>query len=138
MSGTTKTVLLAAVVILIYLGLGILTGFTHHGSVCEVQIAVEVLNGCGQPGIAQQVASHLRSRGFDVMYVGNADDFGFTETLVVDRTGDPDKASAVAVVLGKAPVVRQISSAFFVDVTVVLGADASGSTTLMGDGGNSL
>ncbi len=127
------TVLLAGGIVAIYLALSVMAQFAHHGSVCELPVVVEVLNGCGQSGIAEKVASHLRGCGFDVMYVGNADDFGFTETLVVDRIGDRDKARAVAAALGRAPVVYQMSSAFFVEVTVVLGDDIATSSWLTND-----
>ena len=138
MPGVTRTVLLAAAIVAVYMALSVLAHFTHRGSVCEIPVVVEVLNGCGRPGIAEKVASHLRGCGFDVMFVGNADDFGFTETLVVDRTGDRDKAHAVAAALGWAPVVYQMSSAFFVDVTVVLADDVVTSSRVLGAGANPL
>ncbi len=134
MPGVTRTVLLAAGIGAIYMALSVVPHLTHRGPVCELPVVIEVLNGCGRPGVAEKVASHLRGCGFDVMYVGNADDFGFTETLVVDRTGDRDKAHAVAAALGRAPVVCQMSSAFFVDVTVVLGDDVTTSYAAIDNG----
>ena len=130
MLGVTKTVFLAAGIVAVYMALSVVAQFRHNGQVCELPVVVEVLNGCGQSGVAEKVASHLRGCAFEVMYDGNADDFGFTETLVVERTGDRDKAQAVAAALGRAPVVYQMSSAFFVDVTVVLGEDVATSSYL--------
>jgi hypothetical protein len=136
--GLTKAIFLAAGIVAVYMAVNVVAHLTSCGSVCELPVVVEILNGCGRPGIAEQVASHLRGRGFDIMYVGNADDFDFIETLVVDRTGDRDKAHAVAAALGRAPVVYQISSAFFVDVTVILGGDAMSSSWLADNSGKPL
>jgi hypothetical protein len=138
MPGLGRTVLLAVGIVAVYMAVSVVARLTHRGSVCELPIVVEVLNGCGRPGVAEQVASHLRGQGFDVMYIGNADDFDFAETLIVDRAGDRDKAHAVAAALGEAPVVYQVSSAFFVDVTVILGEDVSTSSFLADDDGNPL
>jgi hypothetical protein len=133
-----KAVFLAAAAVAIYLAVSAVAQLASRGPVCELPVVVEVLNGCGRAGIADKAASHLRACGFDVMYIGNAEDFNFAETLVVDRTGDRNKAQAVAAALGRIPVVYQMSSAFFVDVTVVLGSDASPSSWLVGDRANQL
>jgi hypothetical protein len=120
----TARVISAIVTIgVVYLAVSVLSQLHQRGTLCELPVAVEVLNGCGRAGIADKVASHLRDLGFDVMGVGNAEDFEYAETLVVDRTGGRDKARAVAEALGQAPVIYQTSITFFVDVTVVLGSD---------------
>jgi hypothetical protein len=118
-----RVVLILAVVGVIYLAVGLLAHFRWEGSRCELPVVVEVLNGCGRVGIADKVACHLRDLGFDVMHVGNADDFCYPQTMVVDRTGDLAKARAVTDALGRIPVVHQVTSTFFVDVTVVVGED---------------
>jgi hypothetical protein len=138
MLSVTKIGLLAAGVVAVYMAVSALGRLRMSGPVCELPVVVEVLNGCGRPGVAERVASHLRDRGFDVMYVGNAEDFDFSETLVVDRTGDRDKAGAVAASLGHTPVVNQVTSAFFVDVTVILGDDISSSSIVVDDRANTL
>lgn len=91
--------------------------------ICEAPVVVEVLNGCGISGIADDVAGFLSDKDFDVMFVGNAGDFGYRETVVVDRSGDRSKALEVARVLGRKPVVYQVNSSSFVDVTVIVGTD---------------
>jgi hypothetical protein len=138
MPGILKIILLAAGICAVYLALSGLTQVRREGSICEVPVVVEVLNGCGKSGVAENVAAHLRDLGFDVMYVGNADDFDYGETMVVDRTGDRTKARAVAGALGRATVVCQVSSTFFVDVTVVLGNDIATSSWLSRKGSKSL
>jgi hypothetical protein len=89
----------------------------------EAGVVVEVRNGCGAGGLGDDVARYLRDKGFDVIFVGNAEDFEFEETMVVDRCGDPAKAREVARALGDVEVVRQVSSAALADVTVVVGRD---------------
>lgn len=89
----------------------------------EAVIVVEVRNGCGTRGLGDKVASYLRDEGFDVILVGNAEDFEFEETMVVDRSGEWAKAREVARVLGGVPVVRQISSGTLADATVIVGRD---------------
>jgi hypothetical protein len=125
MPWTGKVILVIATIAAIYLAISTLTRGSPGESVCEVPAIVEVLNGCGRAGIAEKVASYLRDSGFDVMYVGNADDFRYGETIVVDRVGDRDKARAVADALGRVPVVYQNAGTFFVEVTVVLGSDTA-------------
>jgi hypothetical protein len=102
------------------------------GQVCEIPVVIEVLNGCGHPGIAERVSEMLRDHGFDVMFIGNADDFDHVSTLVVDRSGDRSKALAVARVLDGASVIYQTSSSTFVDATVIIGSGLAGA--LAGNG----
>jgi len=48
-----------------------------YGNIC-----IEVLNGCGIPGMAGKYTTYLRHRGFDVIYTGNADQMNYPETFV--------------------------------------------------------
>lgn len=90
----------------------------------SVRVRVEVLNGGGRPDMARRATDHLRERGFDVVYYGNADTFDRDSTVVLDRVGRPGFASAVAGALGPVPlsVRSEPDSGRFVDVTVVLGS----------------
>jgi len=88
-------------------------------------IRVEVLNGCGVGGAAGRVAYFLRSKGFDVVYEGNAEHFRFAETIVMDRAGTPTYAQGVADTLGVEHCVQQIKMDPYriEDVTVIVGRD---------------
>jgi len=99
--------------------------------VARDRVVVEVLNGCGACGAAKFVALALRERGFDVVRMDNADDFGYTETLVIDRGGSREKAADVARSMGCGRVVQQVSTDAYLDVTVILGADGVWRTGLM-------
>jgi len=91
------------------------------------RIRVEVLNGCGEPGLAREVARFLREHGLDVVNGegSNASHFNFLESIVVDRCGDLEKARYVAKVLGIRNCIQQIYEEGYhiEEVTVVLGKD---------------
>jgi anionic cell wall polymer biosynthesis LytR-Cps2A-Psr (LCP) family protein len=48
---------------------------------------VEVLNGSGVSGMAGRTAELLRSFGYDVTNIGNAETQNYEETVIVDRSG---------------------------------------------------
>lgn len=84
---------------------------------------VEVLNGMGAPGAAERAARRLRGMGFDVVYFGNADHYGYDRTLVLARSGDVEAAHDVADSLGVEEVERRPEPSLYLDGTVILGAD---------------
>lgn len=89
-------------------------------------VQVEVLNGCGEVGISQQVMKYLRKQGFDVVNIDNAEHFKFPETIVLDRRGEQDvseSAKAVARALGTPHVILQKNENRLVDVTAIIGKD---------------
>jgi LCP family protein required for cell wall assembly len=45
-------------------------------------VKVKILNGSGEPGIANQAATGLTSRGFDVTGTGNAGSFAYTNSVI--------------------------------------------------------
>lgn len=97
---------------------------TANSAFAHVQ--VEVLNGCGEAGISQQVMKYLRKQGFDVVNIDNAEHFKFPETIVLDRRGDKlvsASANAVAQALGTPHVIVQQNEDRLVDVTAIIGKD---------------
>lgn len=88
-------------------------------------IQIEVLNGCGIPGIANSFTGVLRANGFDVVETGNFDHFDLAETIVISRSGVEDNAKRVAEALGveQINVIREESPDYYLDVTVVIGHD---------------
>lgn len=88
-------------------------------------IQIEVLNGCGVPGLATEFTSVFRENGFDVVESGNFETFDITETIVIDRNGNMENARKVARVLGipNDRIIRELSSDFYLDATVVIGSD---------------
>lgn len=88
-------------------------------------IQVEVLNGCGTPGIADRFTDYLRNNNFDVVQMGNYMSFDVDNSFVIDRTGEIEKADALAEVLGidRKFVISQINKNYFIDVTLIIGKD---------------
>ena len=88
-------------------------------------IQLEVLNGCGVAGLANQFTSALRKNGFDVVETGNFDNFDMQETIIISRTYNTDNAERVAKALGiKAEnILVEASDDFYLDATIVIGSD---------------
>ena len=88
-------------------------------------IQIEVLNGCGVPGIATRFTNALRNNGFDVVDSGNFESFDVRETIVIDRGGNLDHAIRIARALGisEENIIRETSPNFYLDATVVIGSD---------------
>ncbi len=88
-------------------------------------IQVEVLNGCGVPGAADNFTSYLRQNHFDVVQIGNYISFDVEKTLVIDRIGNTANANKVADALGidRKNIIQQINKNYFLDVSVVIGKD---------------
>lgn len=84
------------------------------------RIKVEVLNATDVRGLARRATLYLRDRGFDVLYLGTAATH-LDSTLVLDRSGHPDRAQRVAEALGGARVESRPDSSRYLDVTVMLG-----------------
>lgn len=88
-------------------------------------IQLDVLNGSGTPKLSQRFTDYLRSRGFDVVEMGNYKDSRVEQTRVIDRAGNLAAAQQVAEALG-VPVERvtqQIDRTAYLDVSVVIGKD---------------
>lgn len=84
-------------------------------------IKVEVLNGTNRDGLAVDVTRLLRSRGFDVVVIGNAQ--SSESTRVLARRGNDEAARRVARALGQGQPEVAPDSLRFVDVTVIVGSD---------------
>lgn len=102
------------------------------------RIRVEVLNAGGNRGMAARATDHLRERGFDVVYYGNASSFGLDSTRILGRTGSLEAARAVAAILGTGVPEVDPDTSRFVDVTVLLGTDWSDETVTPADSSGSV
>ncbi len=89
----------------------------------EEIIRVEVLNGCGREGIALQLAQTLREEGLDVVNIGNAQNFKYQKTLILNRSGKKELAKKVCEVIGCGEPQDSIEKQALVDVTVIIGRD---------------
>lgn len=85
------------------------------------QVTVEVLNGCGARGIASEVAEMLRSEGFQVLRVGNADHYNYEVSQVISRVSNVDGAKEVAVLIPGSQLLKEEALEAGVMVTLIIG-----------------
>ena len=86
-------------------------------------LKIEVLNGCGEPGLAQGAAERLQGLGHDVVSVGDAPARRFARTVILDRRGRDRLSRELARRIGPCPVLLERVAAAGVDLTLILGAD---------------
>ncbi len=84
---------------------------------------IQVLNGCGFPGAAEEVRNFLIDHGFDIVEFGNAPLWNFKETIVVARTSSFAVARDLGVILKTDNVIEMIDSSQMVDATIIVGKD---------------
>jgi hypothetical protein len=88
-------------------------------------LQIDVQNGCGVSGIADKFTEFLRSKGFDVVEMGNFSTQDIKTSMVIDRSGNIKNAKRVAGSLGieEKYVIQQMNKNYFLDATVVIGKD---------------
>lgn len=90
------------------------------------RIRLEVLNGCGVPGIGENVAGAIDMNSFEVVSSANADNFEYPETIIIIYSEDADTVAA-AEKLQKELEVGRIESHpqthDISDITVIIGKD---------------
>lgn len=88
-------------------------------------IQLEILNGHGKPGLAQDFTRALRKNGFDVVETGNFKNFDMENTVLIARTINDENAQRVAEAIGIHPkyVFTEASEDFYLDATIVIGSD---------------
>jgi hypothetical protein len=86
-----------------------------------VRIRVQVLNTTKTRGLARRATRLLRDRGFDVVELGTVGPTMDT-TVVLDLSGHPAWADAVAKVMAPAHTRARRDSSRYLDVTVLVGS----------------
>ncbi|MCL6494015.1 MAG: LytR C-terminal domain-containing protein [Ignavibacterium sp.] len=88
-------------------------------------IQVEVLNACGEAGLADRFTDLLRSKNFDVVKTGNFASFDIDNSFIIDRVGNKSFAYSLADSIGisKQNVIQQFNKNYYLDVTLVIGKD---------------
>jgi len=100
----------------------------------ELGATLEILNGTNNTGLATRTGQLFQSFGYDVASVGNSDSFDREFTVVIDRSGDVNRAQRVASVIKCTRIERQVAESIneegiidqTVDVTIILGKDFDG------------
>jgi len=85
--------------------------------------SIQVLNGCGVTGAADQMAAFLREKNFDVKKVENAQSWNYPATMIVSRTEDMTLARELGKILKTDKVVLVRNAEQLYDVTIVTGPD---------------
>jgi len=89
-----------------------------------IRAEMEVLNGCGESGVANLFTKFLRSEGYDVIEIKNADNFQYKETIILFHN---EKAQEEAEILSAILNVKQSNIKFnknsVWDLSVIIGAD---------------
>jgi hypothetical protein len=86
-----------------------------------VRIRVQVLNTTKTRGLARRATQLLRDRGFDVVDMGTVSP-ALDTTVVLDLSGHPEWADAVAKVMAPARTRARRDSSRYLDVTVLVGS----------------
>jgi hypothetical protein len=84
---------------------------------------IQILNGCGKPGAAEQFRNYLTERGFDIIEFGNAGSWNYAHTLVIARTANEPVARDLAKVLETDNLIHLSDPLALVDATVIIGKD---------------
>lgn len=96
---------------------------TPAGVVLPPDVTVDVRNGMGNSGVADEASALLQAAGFDVQNVGNAKQFDYGETVIV-YSDLKDAAQAVADTLGTGRLIQDDGTWLReTDVLVVIGGD---------------
>ncbi|MDO8886153.1 LytR C-terminal domain-containing protein [Candidatus Oleimmundimicrobium sp.] len=84
---------------------------------------VMVLNGCGVPGVAGEVASKLINMGYQVVGTKNADNFKYEETQLLVYGDNEDIANNIKETLGVGTIIIRTINQDVTDIVVVVGRD---------------
>ena len=90
-------------------------------------VRVAINNGTGASGQATEVAAGLGALGFDTSPgTGDAENFGFTRTLVRYQPGNEAAARYIAAQLVSGADLQEVGATYVADVIVVTGTDYAG------------
>jgi hypothetical protein len=101
---------------------GFFLRFSNNGAQQGRRFRIEILNGTGRSGLAQEAANALMRRGIDVFKTGNADRFTYEQSILIARRKSP-QFEQLGRILGCSRMVEQLQNDTLVDATFILGAD---------------
>ncbi|HQQ72512.1 MAG TPA: LytR C-terminal domain-containing protein [Rectinema sp.] len=91
-------------------------------------VTIDILNGCGEKGLANTASILFESYGYKVVSVGNAPSFDYAKTIMYDNDGDKAALQQVANIIncrnfGDASALPGLQKA---NITIILGKDFNG------------
>jgi hypothetical protein len=90
------------------------------------RMAVQILNGNGEPGVGRDVADALADGRYRIVLTGNADRFTYRETRILVYSDDPQDVAAARDIqerLGVGIIERSGTPQSVVDITIIVGID---------------
>ncbi|MGH2774458.1 MAG: LCP family protein [Actinomycetota bacterium] len=100
------------------------------------EVRVQILNGNGQPGMAQAVAERLVGKGYRVALSGNANELDYEDTRIVIYESTPEAQAAgerARELLGVGNLQVSVQQQGIVDLTIVVGKDFIDAAETEGD-----
>ena len=93
-----------------------------------MDVEIEILNGCGEPGLAAKFSQLLRNNRVDVVRSENADHFEYEKTMLIQRNENVDGMKYVAAVLdfdinNPEKVMMSVDPNVDIDLTLIIGKD---------------
>ena len=89
-----------------------------------IRAEIEILNGCGEAGAANLFTRFLRSEGYDVIDIRNADNFKYKNTIVLFHKMDAeDKAKELSEVLDISESTIKFNNSSIWDLSLIIGKD---------------
>jgi len=136
-SFTNNLILNSSIILLIIINILLITTFLKNLSFSsnadesavadslKPRIQIEVLNGCGVSGKAETLTNYLRTRGIDVVNLGNYRSFEIENSIIISRNNKIRNAKTVATAIGlnESNIICQTNPDYMLDVTLILGKD---------------
>ena len=89
-----------------------------------IKAEIEVLNGCGESGVANLFTKFLRSEGYDVIEIKNADHFKYKETIILFHNKDiQEKAKVLSKILDINQDNIKFNKNSVWDLSLIIGSD---------------
>ena len=102
----------------------------QYYSPIEKKIQLEILNGCGESGVAKKLSSLLKKEKYDIVNSGNYMEKGkvnwdVSETRIIDQIGKQDNARELADIMGVlySNVETYENPSPIADLTIIIGKD---------------
>jgi anionic cell wall polymer biosynthesis LytR-Cps2A-Psr (LCP) family protein len=90
------------------------------------RVKIEVLNGCGVPGIGEKASSDIDLSKFQVVNSANADNFDHAETLIIIYSDDKNIMAAAQTLRNELEVGKIVSHPLtqdMADISIIVGKD---------------
>ncbi|MBU4602361.1 LCP family protein [bacterium] len=84
---------------------------------------VEVLNGNSMMGIAHKIAQDLELQGFEIVNVGNADNFNYQQTKIIVYSKETDLDNQFKELFKDFEIVKEYRTQTDLDLVIILGKD---------------